>query len=49
VGLWAGSSWLRIETCECGNKPSDYIKCEKFLDEPRTGLFLKKDSAPWSS
>jgi hypothetical protein len=29
-------------TCECGSR-----KCEKFLDWLKTGLLLKKDSAPW--
>jgi hypothetical protein len=32
VGVWTGLSWLRIETCECGNEPSVSIKCGKFLD-----------------
>jgi len=36
VGLWTGSSWLRIETgadtCECGNEPSGSIKCGEVLD-----------------
>jgi hypothetical protein len=35
VGVWTGSSWLRIETagtCECGNKPWGSIKCGGFLD-----------------
>jgi len=39
VGLWNGSSWLRIGTawggggtCECDNEPSDSIKCGEFLD-----------------
>ena len=36
VGLWTGSSWLRIGTgggtCECGNEPSGSIKCWEFLD-----------------
>ena len=36
VGVWTGSSWLRIGqmagTCECGNEPSDSIKCGEFLD-----------------
>jgi hypothetical protein len=35
-------------TCECGNEPSGSIKCGEFLDYLRTGLLLKKDSAPWS-
>ena len=35
-------------TCECGNEPSGPIKCGEFLDYLRTGLFLKKDSIPWS-
>jgi hypothetical protein len=36
VGIWAGLSWLRIETgtgnCDCGNEPLGSIKCGKFLD-----------------
>jgi len=36
VGLWAGSSWMRIGqvagTCECGDEPSGAIKCGEFLD-----------------
>jgi hypothetical protein len=41
VGAWIGSVWLRIGmmvgTCECGNEPSDSIKCGEFLDLLRTG------------
>jgi hypothetical protein len=32
VGVCTGLSWLRIETCKCGNKPSGSIKCGEFLD-----------------
>ena len=36
VGVWTGSSWLRIGTggghCERGNEPSGSIKCGEFLD-----------------
>jgi hypothetical protein len=36
VGVWTGSSWLRIgeggSTCECGNEHSGSIKCGEFLD-----------------
>jgi hypothetical protein len=35
VGVWTGLNWLSIQlagTCECGNKPTDSIKCGKFLD-----------------
>jgi hypothetical protein len=36
VGIWTGSSWLRIgtggSTCDCGNEPSGSIKCREFLD-----------------
>ena len=35
-------------TCEWVNEPSGSIKCGEFLDYVRTGLLLKKDSAPWS-
>jgi hypothetical protein len=35
VGVWTGSSWLRIGTgvcnCDCGNEPSGAIKCGEFL------------------
>ena len=36
------------DTCECSNEPSGSIKCGEFLDQLRTGQFLKKDSALWS-
>jgi hypothetical protein len=35
MGEWAGSIWFRIGTgsiCECGNEPSGFITCGKFLD-----------------
>jgi len=34
VGVWTGSSWLRIGTgtSKCGNEPSGSIKCGEFLD-----------------
>jgi len=36
VGVWTGSSWLRISTggghFECGNEPSGSIKCGEFID-----------------
>ena len=32
VGVWTGSSWLRIGTCECCNKPLGSIKCSEFFD-----------------
>ena len=36
VGVWTGSSWHRLGTgrgtCECGDEPSDSIKCKDFLD-----------------
>jgi hypothetical protein len=37
-GAWTGSIWLRIGTeqvagsCECGDEPSGFIKCGKFLE-----------------
>ena len=42
VGVWTGSSWLRIGRevagfSECGNEPSVSIKCGEFLDELKTG------------
>ena len=50
VGAWAGSRWLRTGqaagTCECGKEPSDFMKCWEFPEYLRTGLLLKKDSAP---
>ena len=35
-------------TCECGNEYSGYIKCQEFLDQLKTGYFLRKDCAAWS-
>jgi hypothetical protein len=50
VGVWNGSSWLRIGTggrpCECGNETSGSMKCGEFLDWLKTGQLLKEDSAP---
>jgi hypothetical protein len=37
MGVWTGSSWLRIGTGECDNEPSGSIKCEEFLDWLKTG------------
>jgi hypothetical protein len=34
--------------CECGNEPSDTIKCGNFLTGCKTDYFLKADSALWS-
>jgi hypothetical protein len=35
-GAWTGLIWLRTGTdgrlCDCGNEPSDSIKCGEFLD-----------------
>jgi hypothetical protein len=35
VGMWTGSSWLRIGTVgrhfDCGNEPSGSIKCVEIL------------------
>jgi len=40
VGVWTGSSWLRIGTgggtYECGNEPSIFIICGEFLDWLKT-------------
>jgi hypothetical protein len=49
VGVWTGSSWLRIGTgtCECGNEHSGSMKCGEFPDKVKTDWLLKKDSAPW--
>ena len=35
-------------TCDCGDEPSDSIKCGEFLEQPKTGELLKKDFTPWS-
>ena len=35
-------------TGECGNEPSGYIECGEFIDQLKSGQFLKKDSVPWS-
>jgi hypothetical protein len=35
-------------SCECGNVPSGFMKCEGFRDLLRNCQFIKKDSAPWS-
>ena len=35
VGMWNGLGWPRIKVayaCECGNEPSDSVKCGEFLD-----------------
>ena len=48
MGVWTGSSWLRIGTGECGDEPSGSIKFGEFLDWLKIGYFLKKDSTPWS-
>jgi len=36
MGVWTGSSWLRIGTgggtCDCGNESLGSIKCREFLD-----------------
>ena len=43
------SRWRQMAgTCEYRNKPSDSIKCGKFLDYLRTSYLVKKDSAAWS-
>jgi hypothetical protein len=34
-------------TCECGNEPSDSIKCGESLDWLKNGQLLK-DSDPWT-
>jgi hypothetical protein len=45
----SGMDWIQLAgTCKCGNEPSGSIKCGEFLDQPKTGLLLKKESAPWS-
>ena len=54
MGVRTGSMWLSIGTggggtCECSNGPSGSTKCGEFLDRLRSGLLLKKDSAPWST
>jgi hypothetical protein len=41
VGIWTGSSWLRIgtggDTCDCSNEPSVSIECGEFLDYLKNG------------
>ena len=32
VGVWTGSSWFRIGTCDCGNEPPGSIKCGEILE-----------------
>jgi hypothetical protein len=41
VGVWTGSSWLKIRTggralLNWGNESSGFIKCGEFLDQLRT-------------
>ena len=36
------------DACECGNEPSDSVKCGEFLDKLQISQLLKKDSVPWS-
>jgi hypothetical protein len=31
-----------VGSCECGNEPSDSIKCNEILDWLRTGQLLKR-------
>ena len=46
---WAGPGQRQVaDACECGNEPSDSVKCGEFLDQLQTSQLLKKDSAPWS-
>ena len=33
-------------TCKGGSELLGFIKCGEFLDQLRTGFFLKRDSAP---
>jgi hypothetical protein len=35
-------------SCECGNEPSDSIKCVEFFGYLSNSQLLKKDSAPWN-
>jgi len=41
VGVWTGSSWLRIGqvagTCKCNNELPGSIKCDEFLDWLKNG------------
>lgn len=37
----AGSEGPMVGSCEHGKKPSVFIKCSKFLDQPRDCGFLK--------
>jgi hypothetical protein len=45
----AGSAQGEAEgSCKCRNEPFEFHKMKEFLDKLKTGLLLKKDSAPWS-
>ena len=49
VGCWSGSGQGQlVGTCECGNKPSDFIKCGEFFEQMRNCQLLKKDAVPCS-
>jgi hypothetical protein len=51
-----GMKWIEVAqdrdrwrgTCDCGNEPSDSIKCGEFLEQLKTCFILKKDTAPRS-
>ena len=34
--------------CECGNEPTEFVKCGEFLDCLRICQLLRKDFAPWN-
>jgi hypothetical protein len=47
VGVWTGSSWLRIGTggghfCECGYEPSGAIKCGELLTSLQAVSFSRR-------
>jgi hypothetical protein len=53
MGEWTRFICLKIGTggggsCECDNELPGSIKCQKFLDELRICLLLKKNFAQWS-
>ena len=41
-----GIDWINLAQDECGNEPSDCMKCGEFIDQLRTGQILKKDFTP---
>jgi len=45
----SGSKYRQVAgACICGNEPSGSVTCGEYVDWPRTGQLVKKDSTPWS-